>query len=70
MSEDDPKIADLDGKTVGTYLIDEFIAQEERMLATVGMALEGHADCDSLHTWIANRAVALNVFRQSVKRGT
>jgi hypothetical protein len=67
MSEDDPKIADLDGKTVGTFLIDEFIAQEERMLETVAMGLEPHADHHALHTWLADRRGALNMFRQSVQ---
>jgi hypothetical protein len=73
MSEDaarakmEAKVADLDGKTVGTFLIDEFIAQEERMLETIGMALGPHMDREVLGRWTASRRHALNVFRQSVQ---
>lgn len=59
-------IADLDGKDVGTFLIDEFIAQEERMLQTVAMALDPHAPAAALDAWLTARSDALNVFRQSV----
>jgi hypothetical protein len=61
------KIADLDGKDVGTLLIDKFIAQEERMLQTIAMALGPHADGSALDAWLTARSDALNVFRQSVQ---
>lgn len=68
MSENEPKIADLDDKAVGTFLIEEFIAQEERMLDTVSMGLGPHVDHNVLRTWLTSRRGALEVFRRDVQR--
>jgi hypothetical protein len=48
------------------FMVDSFIAHEERALEVLWESLAGLVDRNSLCSWIESRKAALEVFRESV----